>query len=44
MQPHLDGQYTAFGEVTDGMDVIDQLAKDDQIMRARVIPDTEAGR
>jgi peptidyl-prolyl cis-trans isomerase B (cyclophilin B) len=23
--PHLDGQYTVFGEVTDGMDVVDQI-------------------
>jgi peptidylprolyl isomerase len=25
--PHLDGQYTAFGEVVDGMDVVDQIKK-----------------
>ncbi|MDQ7005349.1 MAG: peptidylprolyl isomerase [Ghiorsea sp.] len=24
-QPHLDGQYTIFGQVTDGMDLIDAL-------------------
>ena len=24
--PHLDGQYAAFGKVTDGMDVVDRLA------------------
>jgi peptidyl-prolyl cis-trans isomerase B (cyclophilin B) len=24
--PHLDNQYTAFGEVTDGMDVVDKIA------------------
>ena len=24
--PHLDGQYAAFGKVTDGMDVVDQIA------------------
>lgn len=24
--PHLDGQYTVFGEVTDGMDVVDEIA------------------
>ena len=25
--PHLDGQYAAFGKVTDGMDVVDRIAK-----------------
>ena len=25
--PHLDGQYTVFGEVIDGMDVIDKIEK-----------------
>ena len=25
--PHLDGDYAAFGKVTDGMDVVDQIAK-----------------
>jgi peptidyl-prolyl cis-trans isomerase B (cyclophilin B) len=24
--PHLDGQYAAFGRVTDGMDVVDAIA------------------
>jgi len=24
--PHLDGQYAAFGQVTEGMDVVDQIA------------------
>ena len=24
--PHLDGQYAAFGRVTDGMDVVDEIA------------------
>jgi len=36
MQPHLDGNYTAFGRVTDGMDVVDQLRVDDRIETARV--------
>ncbi|MBQ6387112.1 MAG: peptidylprolyl isomerase [Ruminococcus sp.] len=26
--PHLDGQYAAFGKVTDGMDVVDKIAND----------------
>lgn len=25
--PHLDGQYAAFGKVTDGMDVVDEIAQ-----------------
>lgn len=36
MQPHLDGDYTAFGRVTDGMDVVDQLRAFDRIESARV--------
>ena len=24
--PHLDGQYAAFGKVTEGMDVVDKIA------------------
>ncbi len=26
--PHLDGQYAAFGKVTDGMDVVDRIVED----------------
>lgn len=26
--PHLDGQYAAFGRVTDGMDVVDKIVED----------------
>lgn len=29
--PWLDGQYTAWGEVTDGMDVVDQFAKGEPV-------------
>ena len=36
MQPHLDGSYTAFGRVTDGMDVVDRLRAFDTIEEARV--------
>ncbi|SIR54209.1 peptidylprolyl isomerase [Halanaerobium kushneri] len=42
--PHLDGKYAAFGEVTEGMDVVDQIAdvetgardmpREDQIMES----------
>ncbi len=24
--PHLDGQYAAFGKITDGLDVVDRIA------------------
>ena len=41
MQPHLDGNYTAFGRVTDGMDMVDQLRVDDRIESARVEPTSE---
>lgn len=32
--PHLDGRYTAFGEVTAGMEVLDRLEPGDAILRA----------
>jgi cyclophilin family peptidyl-prolyl cis-trans isomerase/HEAT repeat protein len=38
MQPHLDGAYTAFGWVEDGMDVVDLLYEEDLIVSARVEP------
>jgi len=38
LQPHLDGGYTSFGRVTDGMDVVDQLRVNDRITNARVVP------
>lgn len=31
-QPHLDGNYTAFGEIVHGMDVVDVLEEGDQIL------------
>lgn len=36
MQPHLDGGYTAFGWVVEGMDVVDRLLVGDRIVRATV--------
>lgn len=30
-QPHLDGRYTIFGQVTSGMDIVDQIQEDDVI-------------
>ncbi|HUP58746.1 MAG TPA: HEAT repeat domain-containing protein [Bdellovibrionota bacterium] len=35
--PHLDGQYTVFGQATAGLEVIDALEIGDEIVRARVI-------
>ncbi|HQR39406.1 MAG TPA: peptidylprolyl isomerase [Blastocatellia bacterium] len=36
-QPHLDGGYTVFGRVTDGMDVVDQLARGDRILSVTIL-------
>ena len=36
-QPHLDGLYTVFGRVADGMDVVDAVVQGDVILEARVI-------
>ena len=35
-QPHLDGVYTAFGHVVNGMDVVDRIQVGDVIQRVRV--------
>jgi cyclophilin family peptidyl-prolyl cis-trans isomerase len=32
-QPRLDGQYTVFGKVTSGMDVVQKIAAGDRIIR-----------
>ncbi|PTL76111.1 peptidylprolyl isomerase [Vitiosangium sp. GDMCC 1.1324] len=37
-QPYLDGRYTAFGEVTRGMDVVDRLLEGDTILDVEVSP------
>jgi cyclophilin family peptidyl-prolyl cis-trans isomerase/HEAT repeat protein len=37
-QPHLDGRYTAFGEVTRGMEVVDRLLEGDTIQEVKVKP------
>lgn len=34
--PHLDGNYTRFGEVVRGMDVVDNIQIGDKIIRARI--------
>jgi cyclophilin family peptidyl-prolyl cis-trans isomerase/HEAT repeat protein len=36
-QPHLDGRYTAFGEVVSGMDVVDALLEGDLIREVRAL-------
>jgi len=35
-QPHLDGRYTVFGHVVNGMDVVDRLVPGDMLRRVRV--------
>jgi cyclophilin family peptidyl-prolyl cis-trans isomerase/HEAT repeat protein len=35
-QPHLDGRYTVFGHVVNGMDVVDRLVPGDTLRRVRV--------
>jgi cyclophilin family peptidyl-prolyl cis-trans isomerase/HEAT repeat protein len=35
-QPHLDGGYTVFGQVIAGMDVVDQLTRDDLIEKIEI--------
>jgi cyclophilin family peptidyl-prolyl cis-trans isomerase/HEAT repeat protein len=37
-QPHLDGRYTVFGQVVDGMDVVDRLIQNDPIETVRPVP------
>ncbi len=37
-QPHLDGRYTAFGEVTKGQEVVDALLEGDRITEVRALP------
>ncbi len=39
-QPHLDGQYTVFGQVIQGMDVVDKIHQGDKIKKMTVqLPD-----
>lgn len=37
-QPHLDGQYTIFGQVIEGMDVVDQIKQGDVMNKVSVLP------
>lgn len=36
-QPHLDGGYTIFGKVIEGMDVVNRIARDDRIESIEII-------
>ena len=36
-QPHLDGGYTIFGQVIEGMDVVNRIARGDRIERIEII-------
>jgi cyclophilin family peptidyl-prolyl cis-trans isomerase/HEAT repeat protein len=37
-QPHLDGSYTAFGRVTSGFEVLEQILQGDEVLRLREVP------
>lgn len=36
-QPHLDGGYTVFGQVIEGMETVNQIARDDRIEHVEII-------
>jgi len=36
--PHLDGQYTIFGQITEGLDVLDQIKEGDLMLKVSVLP------
>ena len=36
-QPMLDGQYTVFGQVVSGMDVVKKIAKGDKIVSMTIV-------
>ncbi|HJQ22904.1 MAG TPA: peptidylprolyl isomerase [Blastocatellia bacterium] len=36
-QPHLDGGYTVFGQVVEGMDVVNKIARGDKMERVEII-------
>ncbi|HEU4595016.1 MAG TPA: peptidylprolyl isomerase [Pyrinomonadaceae bacterium] len=43
-QPHLDGGYTVFGRVTEGLEVIDRLARGDRIRSVQIVESSRAQR
>ncbi|UCF78826.1 MAG: HEAT repeat domain-containing protein [Candidatus Eiseniibacteriota bacterium] len=38
-QPHLDGRYTIFGEVVEGMDIVESIQRGDRITEVRISED-----
>ena len=41
-QPHLDGGYTVFGRVVEGMEIVDRIARGDRILGVRVLEGRQA--
>ena len=39
--PHLDGEYTVFGEVTEGMEIVDKIAKTEVDQNNRPLEDVK---
>ena len=42
-QPHLDGGYTVFGDVTSGMEVVDRIEQNDRLLSVRVLGEPASG-
>lgn len=36
-QPHLDGSYTVFGQVTSGMELVDQIKQGDKMKSVKIV-------
>ena len=43
-QPHLDGGYTVFGRVTEGINVVDNIARGTRIVKVRIIENTRRSK